>query len=357
MVIDGIDLAGFRNFASFRGRFHSNLNLIYGGNGIGKTNLLESLYFVTHLKSFRTANLSHLIRSESDVPCRISAELGGNGAKEKIEILLGREGRMAWVDGEPLKYASNYLSKVYSVLLATDYLVEYKNEPKSKRKFFDRFCVRLFGGYVNSAKKIAETVRNRNLLIRQKRREEIPVWNRILVRESAEIHRFRKLLAEETNAFLASHYRFLTGKEGELRLVYRSDLKHERMEEEEILSLFETGLEAEILAGYGIRGPHRDKFWFEMDGKKEKTGFSQGEFKSAFLSLQLALVDVLEKRQTDRPVFILDDPFAEIDPPTCGKILGYLRESGRQTFLSSVADVDLETDSCVKIDLEKSGHP
>ncbi len=335
MVVKTLELFFFRNYESFTSQFSPGINFIFGRNGQGKTNLIESLYVLTHLKSFRTSRLNELEMFTKDASS-IRANLTKQGVSHKVEIDLKKNQKKVNIDAKKIGYTSDYIKNFFSILFSPDQLVFFKEYPLERRNFIDRVLVLIDPNYFQLVKDFNRIKKQKSHLLRQGNVEHIAVWNQMLSALIPKITIARESLVQSINKELTEIFSDLTGREDKLEFRYQGDLdsKSDR-DKESILLFLQEKLNTEIDKGYLCYGPHKDQFWLTMDGRKDKQSFSQGEYRITFLALQFSINQLIKEKLGFNPIILLDDIFSELDASVYNKTINYISQRDNQVFITS----------------------
>ena len=337
MVIESLRLWNFRNYKDLKIDFKSQATLFYGLNGQGKTNLVEALYLLTHLRSFRSASLEPLIYF-GEKEAIIEGVIKKKQTTHEIKIQILSNNKRVWVDGKLLSLSSEFLKNFISLLFAPDLLTAYKENPQEKRSFFDRALCLLDIHYVENLKEFNKSRRQKNILLKQGKDQEIKVWNQLIAKSAPRIIEKRRWLVGEINKLLQDEFQKLTHREEKLELHYRSDLEEKTdLTPESILNFYQMRLAQEKELGFSLPGPQKDSFWMTLDQKKDKMIFSQGEQRVTFLALQFVLRKVLQSRLGFTPILLLDDVFSELDPLVREHSLEEIFDENSQVFLTAAS--------------------
>lgn len=335
MVVTYLELLFFRNYQSFSSQFSPGINFIYGRNGQGKTNLIESLYVLTHLKSFRTSHISELENFEKDASF-IKANLLKQSVYHEVKINLEKNQKKVHLDGKKIGYTSDYIKNFFSILFSPDQLVFFKEYPLERRNFFDRVLLLGEPGYFNLIKDFNKIKKQKGILLRQKLSKNIAVWNKLLASLVPKITQSREDLVDRINVILGELFRSLTGRKEKLTLHYQSDLeKKTDLNESSIFEFLQEKLDSEMEKGFLNYGPHKDRFWMSLNEKKDKLSFSQGEHRITFLTLQFAVNIFVKETLGFNPIILLDDVFSELDSAVLENTMKYINQIQNQVFITS----------------------
>ncbi|MCP4297259.1 MAG: DNA replication and repair protein RecF [Proteobacteria bacterium] len=337
MVINSIFLWNFRNYRSLELEFSSKINFIYGRNGQGKTNIIESIYYLTHLRSFRTNKINFLYRDEEN-SAQIKARLTKQTVSHQVSISLNDTHKKVFVDEKSLAFSSDYIKRYFSILFAPDLLAAFKEYPLERRGFFDRILTLIDRNYINYLKDFNRIKKQKNILLRDNRTQEIKIWNKLLSGTLPEITRLRRNLVESVNLSLTKVFKELTDRDDKLEIHYQCDLE-DKVEEKKgsLLDFLNSKIEKEVTKGYSIYGPHKDDFWMTINGKRDRVFFSQGEYRISFLALQLVLNQMTKDALQFSPIILLDDIFSELDKRIYNRTLDYIASRDNQVFITSTA--------------------
>lgn len=348
MVIEWLELARFRNYEKEKFKFNQGVNFIVGRNGQGKTNIVESIYLLTHLKSFRTANLQNLPNFQSPY-FQVKAGFRKSGVHHDVSIHLNKKGKQVVLDEKTVKLSSTYIRSFFSTLFAPDHVSSFKSFPNIRRQYFDRLGYLLSLPYFERYQGFTKIQKQKNSLLRQGKTDQLKYWNDLLAKETSEIIRFREDLLDQINQYLDYYFKDLTNRTDKLNLYYKHDFKS--ADEEEIRKTLEDKTVRELQAGHMILGPHRDQFWFQLDDRLDKETFSQGEYRIAHLSLQLAVNQLIHEQSGFYPVLLLDDVFSELDEKIVEKVIEFTSKCKNQVFITTteIPEEMLNAESVIQI--------
>lgn len=336
-MIHSLTLVDFRNYENISVEFNSGINFIHGMNGQGKTNLIESLYLITHLKSFRTPRISDL-SFFSKKTSMIQTELSKQGVRHQIRISLHENLKKVLHNQKVVNYSSDYIKNFLSLLFSPDQLVSFKEFPLERRSFIDRILFLIDVGYLQKIKEFNRIKKQKNVLLRNGNRLEISAWNRLLAGIIPDICAARVLVVEKINSALAQIFSSLTGRESHLLFCYGNDLENRSdLTTESIFGFLTDKEDQEIGQGHCLFGPHRDNYWMTLDGIRDRQSFSQGEYRIAYLSLQLAIDTIVSDTLGFRPILLLDDIFSELDEKVSERTIEYIEQRENQVFITSTS--------------------
>lgn len=317
MYLKEIELKNFRNYKEQAVTFHEKVNIITGKNAQGKTNLLESLYIMSLGKSFRTGRDGEMIGFGQEF-CRAKSRTITEDGEIEIEITISKEGKLVKIDGVKAKKTADLLEHVYMVAFSPDDLKIVKDEPEKRRKFMDRELCQLKPVYYTNLTRYKKLLANRNILLRQgnKNPDLFSVYDEELAQYGSKIMAERRTFSEKLNKISSDiHGRVTDGKE-KLTVSYECEFKEfSTMEElkEQFLQKLRSGLKKDLFRGTTGSGPHKDDLKLEIDGIDIRHYGSQGQQRTAALSLKLAEIYLIREETGEEAILLLDDVLSELD--------------------------------------------
>jgi len=339
----------FRNIARAEMEPGPGVNVICGDNGQGKTNLLEAIWLMTGLRSFRRAEYGELIMEGEEEAC-VSASFISNEREQSGHLKLSQKKRLLTLNGFAQETPRRMLGVFPAVAFTPGTLALAQGGPGERRRFLDvALCMRTPAYAVRLAKYL-KALAQRNALLRGNQAEELlDTWDVSLAGEAAQIAKARRsyleLLIPRAKAFYAG---ISNGRE-ELSASYHPAGTHHPAGAEEIsaegyLDALRHDRARDTRFKMTHAGPHRDDLLLSLNGKSLRDFGSQGQQRSAALALKLAEAAVLFETTGERPIALLDDVMSELDPNRQRDLLRYL--DGWQVFLTCCGGQCPLTDGC-----------
>lgn len=327
MIIKSIELADYRNYDSLKLSFDKGTNILYGDNAQGKTNILEAIFVAATTKSHKGSKDREMIRFEKE-EAHIRTYLEKEGVETRVDMhLRGSKSKGIAVDGQKLKKAADLLGLCNVVFFSPEDLGIIKNGPSERRRFVDMELCQLDNFYLYNLNHYNKIVNQRNKLLKDMYmnpdlKETLGIWDMQLVSFGSKIIERRKLFVEQLNEIIYEIHKKLSGDKEELRILYEPDVEIEEFEKK-----LRYNQDRDMKSKMTSVGPHRDDFSF-MVGKIDIRKFgSQGQQRTAALSLKLSEIELVKKITKDTPVLLLDDVLSELD-------------SSRQNYLlNSIGDI------------------
>ena len=313
MYIESLELKNFRNYEELSIVLDPGTNILYGDNAQGKTNVLEAVYLCGTTKSHRGSKDKEMIRFEQD-ESHIRMMVKKDGVSHKIDMHLKKnKAKGLAIDGIPIRKAAELFSIVNLVAFSPEDLNIIKNGPSERRRFMDLELCQLNKVYLQELTSYNKVLNQRNKLLKDigfqpGLTETLDVWDMQLVSYGKKIISLRRQFMEELGEIIRQIHSNLTGKKEEIRLLYEPDVE-EKVFEEKLQSAREKDLRFRVTSV----GPHRDDFCVQINGIDIRKYGSQGQQRTAALSLKMSEIYLVEKVTKDHPVLLLDDVLSELD--------------------------------------------
>ncbi len=337
MLLDKISLVNFRNYGKFETETNAEIVLITGPNASGKTNLLESVYYLSRLKSFRTSD-NLLVKAQEDY-FKIAGKFGGSDLEALVQ-LNPKFTRQYKIDGQ--KTPRYNFKSFANVLFIPQDLNLFELGPSLRRKFLDQTLSQTSKIYSLDLQSLEHVLKHRAALFqmileKQAGLSDLEVWNQELAQVSLDIFLQRQKFVDFLKREVTELYLGLTGFDSKIGLEYKSIDAESEVAFLEKLKIYES---AEIKSGLNLYGPHRDDFILTKDGQLNTDNSSRGELRSQILALKLLQAKYLSKQKLG-VVVLLDDVFSELDEMRRSKLIEGLK--GHQIFITTTEEHHLPT--------------
>ncbi|MBR2133315.1 MAG: DNA replication/repair protein RecF [Eubacterium sp.] len=332
MKINSIDIENFRNIEKLHLDF-DDVNIIYGENAQGKTNLIEAIYLFTGSKSFRGVRDKELVRfGEEQARLKINFE---NGEREQNAELLIKKRREATLNGVKKKSATQLGEELKAVIFSPIHLSMVKDGPIERRKFVDGALCQLKSNYRNILKEYNRSLAQRNMLLKdisknQSLYDMLYIWDKNLAHSGAKIIYQRSKYIEALLPYAREVFSGLSKGKEELDLYMQGDFDYQNLEVSEIEKKLMFSLDDhrsdDILNRITTTGPHRDDMAILINGKSARNFGSQGQQRSCVLALKLAEASLLREMTEEEPLALLDDVMSELDISRQDYILNHIKD-------------------------------
>lgn len=345
MYLKHLELKNFRNYRKLTLDFSEQVNIIYGKNAQGKTNLLESIALLCLGKPVRAKKDFDLIKWEEEY-CFCRGYFQESDYDLQIEIGIGTKEKRIKVNGQIVKNNSIF-GRIPIVVFSPDDLQIVKGAPQLRRDFIDVYLAQIDPNYRFVYYAFYKVLQQRNRLLKQGfvNPEELDAWNEQLVEKGTKVIRYRISLINEVKPFIAEAQNVISGAKEDLDLEYLSFNGQKLPEDEEVIkNAFGEELQnlkgTELRRGVTLVGPHRDDLRLIINQKIELKNFgSQGQQRTAALALKLGLIEKIKEARGLNPLILLDDVMSEFDDQRKQHLLQLLISSS-QTFLTSTSKQD-----------------
>lgn len=313
MVIKSLELKNYRNYKDLYIEFSDGTNILYGNNAQGKTNILEAIYVCATTKSHRGSKDREIINFNTE-DAHICMHVERKSIVHKIDMHLKRsKTKGAAIDGLIVKKSSELFGVVNVVFFSPEDLGIIKNGPSERRRFIDLELCQLNKIYLHNLTNYNKVVNQRNNLLRQLSispalKETLDVWDSQLVSYGRQVILQRRKFVRELNELIGPIHDRLSGQKESLKLVYEPSVDDESFER--VLASKRTN---DIRIKTSTVGPHRDDINFIVNGIDIRKFGSQGQQRTAALSLKLAEIELVKSKINDTPVLLLDDVLSELD--------------------------------------------
>jgi DNA replication and repair protein RecF len=335
-------LSDFRNYPSASASFDPALNIVYGANGQGKSNLLEAVGLLSIGRSMRGATDGEMVKW-GQPSSTVSACVAEASARRVELTIVPGERKRGTIDGADLGGLSELVGIIRTVSMAPDMIEQQFKSAAGRRRMVDVLISQIDRAYLNDLRRCRQIVTQIGAVYRQPQSDatQCEVWERQLATVSLEIARRRQVVIRELREAVGQQFQHLFGA-GRLEITMRTTLPLTD-EADSIDRAAEVLREGRIVArkvGFVMRGAHRDRFTALLDGRDIESHASQGQMKSAYFAWKIAEGDYIAQETGSNPVWLVDDPFSELDKQRSLALLALLESRG-QVLLTTARDDDL----------------
>ena len=368
MYVKKIYLENYRNYVSEEIEFDPKTNIIIGENAQGKTNLIESIYLCAIGRSFRTSRYRELVKFGEEF-AKIRIDYVKKEALEEeekiIEMVITADGKKAVrAQGIRLRRITELLDHLSAVVFSPEDLKIVKEDPAKRRSFIDRELSQMKLRYLNNLKLYNQVLSQRNAFLKERKNDirDIFIWDEKIVEYGAQIMRERNEFIKKLSEISGKIHNSITNGKEELKIIYKPGVKVDFNETEEsienaIQAALDRNHNVDLKFGNTGKGPHKDDFDVVVNGTAARNFGSQGQQRTAALSLKLAEIELLREEKGDDPVLLLDDVLSELDQERQKYLIETLKDV--QLFItttgiddeiasslrkSSLSEADTETD-------------
>lgn len=335
LYIKRVGLKNFRNYQSLDIEMGEGVNIFYGQNAQGKTNIMEAVYLASTGKSHRTQKDSELIRwNEEDA--RVKIDFHKENDDKSIDIYLNKNTKkQIKLNGVKLSKISELIGNLNTVIFSPDHMKIIKEGPVERRRFMDIILSQVKPGYYYNLVQYLKVLEQRNKLLDEASENRaiiktMDIWNDQLAEFGAKLIATRMDFIEKISDIAAiTHEKISHGKE-KLEILYNPTIACAgapvRDIKENFLRELEKNVGIDLRRGSTHKGPHRDDVLFHINGAEVKTYSSQGQQRTALLSLKISELKYVEAETDELPVLLLDDVFSELDNERQKYLVDFIRD-------------------------------
>ena len=334
MEITSLKLINFRNFDKLDLNFSSFKNIIIGNNGVGKTNIVESIFVLALTKSFRT-NDDFVLLKENNNLFKIEGNVKSNFINN-YKIVYQDGIKVIKINNNKINKFSDYISNINVVLFSINDLRLIKDTPSIRRKLINLEISQFDNNYIKYLNYYNKILKQRNTYLKKMYKynvnyDYISIIDQQLIDYGLKILNIRQNFINKINYYISNIYKELGGT-NTLSILYKSDYLD--LKREEIINIYKDMLNKDINIGATQFGIHKDDFVFLIEKQELKSFASEGQQKNSIISFKLAELEVFKEKNNDYPILILDDLFSELDINKIENILNYIK-SDIQTFITT----------------------
>ncbi len=347
MIIKSLEIADYRNYDSLHIDFSSGTNILYGDNAQGKTNILEAIYMSATTKSHKGTKDKDVVNFNQE-EAHIRTYLEKEGIETRVDMHLRKsKSKGIAIDGQKIKKAAQLLGLLNVVFFSPEDLSIIKNGPAERRRFVDMELCQLDQFYLYNLNNYNKIVNQRNKLLKDmyfnpSLRDTLNIWDSQLISFGSKIIERRQLFVEQLNEIILEIHRKLSGGRENLIIQYEPDVTISDYERK-----LAANQERDVKLKQTATGPHRDDFSFLVEDIDIRKFGSQGQQRTAALSLKLSEIELVKKMTKDNPVLLLDDVLSELDSnrqnyllSTIGDIQTIITCTGLDEFVNNRFEID-----------------
>lgn len=324
MYIEKLKLNNYRNYEYLDIKFHKNVNIILGNNAQGKTNLIEAIYLSSMGKSFRTSKDKEIIKFNENYS-KVNIEFSKFDESSNMDIILASDGRKSIkIDSVQIKKMSEIMDNIITVIFSPEDLEIIKSDPSVRRNFIDREISQLKPIYFNYLRDYKKVIQNKNKYLKNEKIDIkiIDVFNEQIAEYGSKILIYRSDFIKKLNEISKTIHSGITDGKESFFVSYDSgiiindiEINFENLEKirNEYLRILNICRSEDIYRKICTRGIHRDDLKVYINDIDVKKFGSQGQKRTASLSLKLAEIKLIQKEKKENPILLLDDVMSELD--------------------------------------------
>jgi DNA replication and repair protein RecF len=346
MHITRIALTNFLSHISLSATFGDGLNVISGKNAVGKTNLVDSIYLCSVGRSSRYQKDKELVNWHGGAGARVTIDLQKKFSKHVVDVYIDKSGKKRiLVDGIPVLRIGELMGVMNVVFFSPNELRLVKDAPQDRRRFLDISLCQQNKPYFYALVRYNKLLVQRNKLLKDYNssaslKNMLELTDGQMVKEAALIIKLRHKFVESLSPLAAGAHALITSGSEVLSLSYETEVSSLENLEQNLKKVYENAFDSDVRMQYTTVGPHRDDVKIGASGLDLRKAGSQGQQRSAVLSLKLAEANLFKQKNGDAPILILDDVLSELDATRREKLFSAL--SGFQTFITCTEFIDTD---------------
>jgi len=349
MIIDSIKLRNFRNYGEIEIHPHQGVNILFGQNGSGKTNLLEAIHYSALGRSHRTSQDREVVRKGAEMGA-IGVQLHKSGVRMDIQVKLTPEEirkKSIFVDRKRANRLSDLMGHVQCVIFSPEDLMLVKEGPSIRRRYLDMMLSQLSTAYFTALQQYQKALDQRNALLRDAKKGGrldhgmMDAFEDAMAQQCAVIIPLRRRMVERTAEVAEAKYTAISGRPHEkFAMTYQCCVPEGMDEANYSREMLRKNRQEDMFRGGTGFGVHREDIALTLNGRDMKVFASQGQIRTAALSMKLAQLNVFRQETGEAPILLLDDVMSELDMTRRTRLLEEI--SGVQTFITCTDESDLE---------------
>ena len=343
MWIKKMKIYNFRNYKNEEINLEKNINIFYGKNAQGKTNIIEAIYLCGLGKSFRTNKDKEMIKlNENNSFVEVEYEKSDRDGKIKIEL---KNKKNIYLNNIKLKKLSELLGNLNVVIFTPDDINILKGGPENRRRFLNIMISQLRPNYLNVLNLYKKTIEERNNYLRlikeeNKSEELLDIWDEKLAEYAEKIVNYRKEFINKISNKIVEIHKSITNNNEEIKIEYLTDCE----KKENYLNLLKQRRKLDVIKGFTTKGIHRDDFVIYINDNQVNVYGSQGQNRTVMLSLKLSELQIIYDEIGEYPILLLDDFMSELD------------KERRKNFLENIKNNQVIITCTEKLNLENLNY-
>lgn len=350
MWINKIKINNFRNYKQEEIKLQKNINLFYGENAQGKTNIIEAIFLGSMGKSFRAKKDKEMINLNSE-RAEVEIEYKKSDRDGKIKIELANK-KTIYYNGIKIKKLSELLGNINIAIFTPDDINILKGGPQNRRKFLDIMISQLKPNYMYHLNLYLKTIEQRNNYLRQIKEEKkdeslLDIWDEKLTEHAEIIYKYRNEYINKIKEKIKKIHQEITNYKEEIEIKYISECPTK----EQYLKLLKERRKLDIIKGFTTKGIHRDDFIIYINKKQLAIYGSQGQHRTTILSLKLAELNIVKEEIGEEPILLLDDFMSELDEKRIKSFLEKIENT--QVIITCTEKIEVENKKILIYNVEE----
>ena len=361
MILKSLELQNFRNYEKINLDFSKRLNIIYGDNAQGKTNILEGIYVLCLTKSHRPYVDDNLIKIGKEF-FKISGKFESNVLDKEQVILVNEKGKNLTINNQKIRKINEYIKNSNIIIFYPEDLNLIKGSPGERRRYLNIELSQLYNEYIINLNDYNKLIKIRNDYLKKLKlnlsidNSYFNIITNYLIDRSEFIYNTRVKYFNKINEICVSIYKEISGYDN-FRIIYKPNFIPKENYKEEMKKLFIEKYSEEVKSGTTIIGNHKDDFIYEINNSNLKEFGSQGQQRMAILAHKLSEIKLFQTEKGEMPILLLDDVFSELDDNKKNLLLKYI-DKDMQVIITTtdLNNIDKDTIESAKLFKIKNGN-
>ena len=349
MTIETIRLRDFRNYTALEIHPHPGVNLLFGQNGSGKTNLLEAIHYCALGRSHRTGMDREVVRKGAEMgACGVTVQRGDGRCEVSVKLTPGESRKkQVYIDRKRANRLSQLMGRVQCVIFSPEDLLLVREGPAVRRRYVDMLLSQLSPGYFVALQQYQKALEQRNAILREAKRtgslsgSVLEAFEMAMAQPCEVIIPMRRRMIGRVAEIAGEKYNAISGRSGErFTMRYEACLDTDERIAQQVQERLRRGRQEDLLRGTTGFGIHREDVQLSLSGREMKLFASQGQIRTAALSMKLSQMEIFNKETGEAPILLLDDVMSELDMTRRTRLLQEIQHT--QTFITCTDESDLE---------------
>lgn len=336
MNIQKLKFSHFRNYESASFSFEpACVHVLYGRNAQGKTNILESIYYLSHLRSFRTQKTASLIQHGSEY-FAIDCVLEKKGRKEDLRVYASENKKRLFRYGSPITTASSFVGIVNAILFCPDDLNLFSASPQKRRQFMDMELVKISRAYTSKLSHYQKLLKERNLALKAGKPDPVLIdtYTEQMIEDQTILIKQRAMFLKNLEQISNEELPGIAAAEETMKIRYRTCVDPEQDIRKQLEEAYRKSRNRDLQFKNTSVGIHKDDIEFYLNERLMTQTASQGQKRSMLLAMKIALARIIYEKTSEYPILLLDDVLSELDPSRRAGLIARLPEQ-MQIFIST----------------------
>ena len=328
MIINNLDLVHYRNYDHLYLELDPKMNIIVGNNGIGKTNILESLVFISNTRSFRTTVDQELIQKDYEY-----ARIIVNSNLQEYKAIINKEGKKLSINRNPIKKSSDFIGKINAILFKPDDLEVFSAAPRVRRRLLDIELGKIDKNYLFALTTYSKLLKDRNTLLKKDVVDMtyFDILSEQMIEPILTILKGRQEIIDFINLRISRYYQKLSNSHEHIELRYQKCCE---INQDAVTEMIERSKEKDFQYHFTNSGPQKDDFQFYMDDSLVESYASQGQKRMIMIAFKFSMIDYIKFVTKTNPILLLDDILSELDINNKERLLNLIPDD-IQTMITS----------------------